>query len=478
VRFFLSRFFICAILIFSTSSYAKDEDDFTLAVAKTVSFVNQQQVDIWPGFSISTIPSIVHFGGQHIYGYNFNPKHPHWEKRIIDTEAVYYLDQDEIGIGNISLSFDFVVDDQHSYVYGYLSDDACTDVRGNIFRFAHERFHLYQDEKFPSSTFPFESYDGFNQIENVQLAYLEAAVMKEYLSTYSQEAIKDYIAIYQYRSRLLNNESKLYEQHKINIEGIATYVGLKSLGLNEKIRNQFLVNNYDHWCSFNKINDCILRRQYYFSGAAIGFVLDKDSDQTWKQDLEKNGICPLVHLIQKYPMSEVEINKRLKMAKIRYHFEKIEKPVEDAINTYQAEIKEKENNYQSFPGIELTTKFACPMSGTRASQKQYFINGHLSLHIGVNIQMACDNNAVTISSRNLPFLYESNQYSEKFKVDPSTRLIINDHEETIEALFKKGKSVLFHDLILENSNTIIRIKNLVGIIQLQDKSLLLKVKKA
>lgn len=455
-------------LLPSSSCLANGEQAFAAAVAKSISYVDQHENDVWPGFRISVTPSMLHFGAQHIYAFNFQPKQFEWEIRIIENVPVYYLEQDKLGIGEITLNYNFTVDGQPAYIFGYIDT---YDQLANLFRFTHERFHVYQFSHFHTNA-DFPHYAGFNSIENVKLAYLEAAALKDYLLTDSKEALQDYLAINHYRSAQLDDQSRQYEAKKIIIEGMASYAGLKSMNMTKQASSKFIADFYDGYCAFDKINDCILRRHYYFTGTVIGLALDEYDHADWKLAVEKQDKSPVELLEKIFPMDESEIQKRVKQAEARADFVYIEANVEKSMNAYQAAIQQQQDAYNAYAGIEANYHFDCGLAGFIKDQQEFFIDGNLFFRVGVDFKGSCDNKSIQITFNHLPFLYETSNYN-KLKLEPSTMLTIDGEQKSLETVLADNKNVAFSNLVLTNANTQIAITNRAGTLRVVDHQLFL-----
>lgn len=313
---------LLCLLCISTAHAGDIEQNYISMTEAAISFVDQNQYVVWPGFHISKTPTILYFSDtQHIYAFRFIPKNPDWQKLIVRNQPIYYLDHDEIGAKEMDdMEFDKKIDEQSSFVIKPFSNVSTKDMTHDVIALAHERFHMYEilESRFSRSSIDYSvhPYIGLNKT-NITLSYLELDILKNYLVTKDENSLKNYIAVHQYRTQLLDQESIAYENAKEILEGMAAYVGFQSVNLNNQDKIQRIMTDptFSAACSSpsdeKKIPDCIEHNRYYFIGPALGYALDNIAPTSWKETVELSGTTPDALLQQYYPMSQDEITQRV-----------------------------------------------------------------------------------------------------------------------------------------------------------------------
>jgi hypothetical protein len=143
--------FIALTSIFSSvesfcyASAPHEELDFVNSIANAIQHANEHP-DVWPGFNISSTPSIVYFSNLHNYAYDFSPININWKQIQRQGKPVYFLEKDEYGINNQPWGYGVLIDNQQSYLFRYMD---ILDLNANRHIFLHERFHMHQLDTFP-----------------------------------------------------------------------------------------------------------------------------------------------------------------------------------------------------------------------------------------------------------------------------------------------------------------------------------------
>ncbi|MEO8402888.1 MAG: hypothetical protein ABI597_14035 [Gammaproteobacteria bacterium] len=486
---------IIPLLFCIPAAYAQDlERDYVLKTAQTITYVDQHQADVWPGFHISATPTILHFDDTgHLYAYDFTPKNSQWQKIIVNDTAINFLAKDEYKLKGETYDFNVPIDDQSSYIVGQPFDENTPqDTTKNMFLFAHERFHMYQvyESKRPQPTRSL--FDGHNQLTNVKLSYLEMKAYDVYLRNKfekAEDALKDAVAVHQYRESLLNKDSLAYEQDFETIEGTAAYVGWKSLNLSDDEYIQRVISwqqtsTCNSMTNLSDIQSCLYNSWFYYTGGAAGRALDqKMTSSSWKTAAEIQG-KPLDSVLQEYyhmSLEEAKIRTEKAMQNSDYSYNQIDQAMDAALNPYLNEMAQQVNAYKLEPGIELQINLGQGYSPEH-SDKSYIINTNLELLTNVSDDSQSDDNTLEIHYKNIPLFYNAislrvipEEYWQKFKISAETKITLDNSNDTAGNYISNNKDLPFHRLIIENSNVVIKLDHVNGRLTTVDGALKLKI---
>jgi len=282
----------------------------------------------------------------------------------------------------------------------------------------------------------------------------------------------------------------LFEEQKENMEGMADYVGWKSMNLDDATYKNNIVRDYNYGdqCMFSKIDTikgCIENWRYYFLGNVMGIALDQLSVANWKEVLEKSGTSVRSQLFKLYPMSDKEIMTRVEQAKVRYHFAEIAEPIKKIMKPYIDEIYQQQKNYQKLSGIELNIDLAsCQETTSEHYTNSYEINTQKQLLSNASINSACRDQSIKMKYSHIPLLYNlsatkllpipSVTTTLIFKISPETVLIIDNHKVIVKNFVDARKRILFHTLNITNAQMDIKIDGVAGVLDGTNGSLKLQ----
>ena len=399
-----------------------EELSFVSKMSETFQYINENPM-LWPEFTISSKPSIIYFANKHNYAFNFLPINPHWIKLQNQVSPVYFLENDEYGINDIAWAYDKMIDHQATYLFKYIASSTILD---NIHVLLHERFHMFQFEKFPEQIYFSGTYTGFTQLENVKLSYLEIAALKNYLIHSDINSLQDYVAINQYRQTLIGTESSRYEAGKENIEGLAEYYAWNGMNLDTKSRNDAMLKSFQDTCTLDNLIKCQIHHRYYFTGAVIGIALDQLSPVIWKEHLMKNKVSVREQLYRLFPMNDEQLMQHIEHAKSYYHYETLIQPIETSIIDYQNKLSEQQEIYDKSTGVVFNLqKTPCNLFGMILTDKTYWINSDYVLNINMTGHSSCQDESILVDYNHLPFCYESNEYKNEFKISTDSQIIVD-----------------------------------------------------
>lgn len=477
----LRRCLPIAIACLSAFSVARAdfEADVTTQLAKTIKYVNQHSADIWPDLTLTDMPTIVYFpnGSDHMYAYHYVPGRQDWKLLNIENLPVYFRDKNDIddnlkyyGI-NIGL-FDkkpAVIFNPTNWFGGTALDNVAEMV---AWRFDTLQYHSHISEA-DWQMYLDSTYDSFNQLENIKLAYLGVDAMKDYLQTNNLDALKDYMAVEQHRLDISNKQSKSYEWARQIITGPRSYVGDKALNLSDKDYAQKVLSNsgYQQICnsiaSPHDIAACMLWVRDEFNNAAIGYALDKVGKEGWKKQIAYQAFPTIgTELAMSLPMDSSEMVQRLNDAKTRYHYDQISMKVDSVMKPYLAEMAELREKDSKTPGVDLKFNDVC--FGLRAiGFGEYLISDRLFMTKNYSYTDTCKNSDKTakdvVTLTNVPVHYQSywdsfgTSFAHQFKISSDTSLIIDGKKQTAGEFVATHEVKEFKSLVIKNSEVDIEV---------------------
>lgn len=464
----------------ATNIYALDKENaYINKVANTINYVNQNQDKVWPGFTMSNTFILQFAGTHHGYAFNFSPINPHWKKSIIDSLPVYALDKDEynleMGCDGCWIGGSTTVDNQLLDFEVFPKDLQDQDVPALVAaRISFEGY--FQKFSAPLWGSIWKPYDGYNQLMNVKLSYLERVVLTSYLNGHqSEDALRDAIAIHQYRSNFLSPISLSYENATQGIFGTVFYVMLKSLNVQA---NAFPSKLIDDGCAPDNItqydspvrtlHQCLWAGHPSFFGAIYGYALDNSSLSTkWKTQLINQLKAPASLLQDYYHLTEKEARDRTlnAMQDARYGYDKIEHDVDAALKPYLEEMAIQQDKYNKLEGLELLFGeiYAAHFTSMDA---EYSINTWQRIYVNAtgsgNLYVPGGGSCI-MGYDHIPLLY-----SDKVKLSPDTKMVIDSLETTMGNFIKYGKTTAFTDLLIKDARFSLDIKGSKGHISVVD----------
>lgn len=466
----LSKKILCLLACLSlvpSLTYA-DNHELSLVAALANSLNRADKSAIWPEFKINSSPIIIYFSNNHHYAYNFFPTNPDWKIQNDSSRTLYYLDHDAYGIDDLPWG-NSMIDGQSSFIFNV---DGIPDPSNNIILHVllHERFHVFQFKNFPTDIYNFDTYNGFNNLENVKLTYIEDLALSDYLTTSSVQALKDFVAINQYRQKMIGTDSAQYEMKKENIEGIADYYGWSMAIPNETERNRTIISTYKNTCDMNHLIKCQIHNRYYFTGNSIAIALDQLTPEIWKEKLVKNKLSIRDQLNQYFAMTDSQIQKRVREAKIYYHYEDITKPIEQAIKNYKDKRDSEFNHYTNSTGVIFNLeRIPCDAYSMISSKDIYYMDSNTQLILDNNGITSCSDESIKINFIKTPYtLQKEHSGEEQVKINPDTKIEYDGKSIYLSELAKVNMSIDFDNLHLQDPALEVTIKNRHGQLKSND----------
>ncbi|MDX1901295.1 MAG: hypothetical protein SFW66_04705 [Gammaproteobacteria bacterium] len=476
-------------LFISSSVFSNEptEKDLINVFADSFNYIESHQADIWPGYNLPGLATIIEYdpsGNEkadishyHLYAFDFKPTNPLWQKMDFKGRLTYYMPQNSIHLSEHEIAN---VDGQP--VLPFLVN-RFFDPTSRVINFNSQKFSYYVAQHFHMKPMITKGTRHFFQNEdNIRLAALEIEAMKAYLQNNDAEALKDMLAIRQYRSRFMSAETKQLETRAEQSMGMSYYVGLKSAHLDQKSENAFIlhdiINNmptvdpHENDFHLDELTNYLEVAIGYDSGAVIGLALDRIGDKQWKMAVEKENASPINLLFKYYPMKKSEITRRVNNASAKYHFKVFASKLKNTLAGNDAGIIALQNKYDNSPGIpvELSLRKSnlySDSSDNLAAAHEYAKTSDTNAYAKLKKSWIFDKLDFHLQYTDIPVVFETskiidmkilpdynfqftNEVTDKFKLSANTHLVIDGVETTLSALIKSNKNLHFHQLRIKN----------------------------
>ncbi|MBI2786913.1 MAG: hypothetical protein HYX60_11690, partial [Legionella longbeachae] len=444
--------------------------DYIERTARQIQYVEQQQV--WPGFHPAATPTIIQMVKQTLtadgidekrtaYAFNFTPSVFLWEK-ITSYDYLYFLaDAKPLELENHADGKYVTVDGQRSYVD--IENEYNISEQENVYnKFMRSRASTYLQNE--STINPVNTqytdivYDGFNQIDLIKLAYLEDAALTQVQqsdASSAEEALRDAVAIQQYRNSILNKDYRVFENANEIITGIPDYITWTSQQLNEedyrKMTQRSGCRPLKSFTGPEEIADCMLLKLPAFSSSVYGHAFEKKQPGlAWKIDVEQQFKSISQMAIDHYNFTDEQARflTETAMNKAVYQYKRINQIINTRMKPYLDSLHMVFNQYQEMQGPELRTDLQLGILLITFSpyipnlfQDIYTVNSHTILLTNINLVpdqtiKLVDDKAVLVFNH-LPFMGihlemnglqvdDAKSYT-GFKLSDEALLILDDH---------------------------------------------------
>lgn len=484
----------CFILITSTAAIASTPQlDFVGRIANRINYAEQHQQAVWPGFHPAMTSTVIQFNMDDeqkksippsAYALNFQPGKLHWEKLTVSNTPVYFLaDSTELQINKIMLR---EIDGSNSY-----ADIEKENFVGNENLFPsviadraaqyliHESSIDQQHAKYLKS-----SYDFFSPTL-LKLLYLEDAALtlsQQADTARAEDALRDAVAIHQYRSHLIPSVAREYENGNEIMNGIPIYIGWTSQQLND---DDYRKMTQRTGCSpLNAIRgafgmiDCMLTNFPVYATSVYGHALDKKADANiWKLKVEKEFVSPWHQLAFDYYKFSDDLAKTITdgaMQKPAYDYKRIAKIVDATMVPYLKSLDVAKTKYINTPGIEFHTPYSFGFSllfinafeDNNVISNMYIADNNTFLFEDINLDDQSSfkaSNQDNLSFKHLPFMSmnvvtkgfefdEDNSYT-SFKLSDNAQLVMDDTTMTASEFVRNKMVKSMHNLTISDQYT-------------------------
>ena len=506
----MKRYLLTLLCLSISTSYALNlEKKLEEKFAKTISYVNNHQNAVWPGFKLDKVPVLSLVDDDlfnptyaHLYAYNFSPKNTDWQHILINKIPAYYLDHDAYDLsgshdGMALIAGTFNIDDQATFVYvSPLNTLVNSHFTYEMEMLVHTLFDAGYNNRY---SYFLTDTTSFNDMQSLKLTYLEHKILRSYLKDEKinkEETLKDALAIEYYYMNKLPSDSVEFHQTFKKVEQVAAYVGIKALSMPEKDILEAAswttcglpaVDNYSTFA-------CDSFEREYLSGIVYGLGLDRVRGSSWKTELMTRGTIEEELLREAYGMKEAELLNRAEgiIADGKYDYAQISENIENVMRPYVDEIKKNEDAYKNQPGIEMQvyapydemSLHALKSTKRNDNENNYFNLSMLrqlvvNAYTEVGVVISKDDHLV-IDLYHTPQVYINRVGSLEFpwflryKIPADATLNIDGKKISATDFVKANKQVSFDSLKIETTNVNTYVKGMKGLLDASNGVLKLK----
>ncbi len=464
---FVLRTFVFTFIVFiafgSISAYSEilssGQTDVTKKVAKIISFFDSPQgKEAWPGFHLSTGPTIIYFGSNPFIAFDFKTSDSSWIQ-VKELEPPAMMSQvDRWNLAHAS-SVSLNIENQLAYIFDFGRPDKINDEE--LGTFLHERFHRFQFETFENLPSHTVFLDHFN-IEQLALTLLENQMLLKSIHDVSMEALKDIICIHTARVQLLKPESLEWERWQQRIEGTADYIETRTFTLLPIIKSTTPLLQVEVQAKklfhYRGLIDSSIKWRHYPVGNILGILLDKLGPQNWKEQVA-HGLGPMDIAGKLVQINPNEFKRRLIEIKDHFNFTLAQNIAETEVGKYQADLKAVDGRYSQDSGAEINflipPQMKCSGGGGR-SERTYFLPDGSTLDLGRGASWRCESKSTNalITLKSVPISYPG--ILSRFKIEQTALMEIDGHHSSI-GMFTEEKSQPFHSLSINGRTAIIEV---------------------
>ena len=333
--------------------------DYVERLAKQMDYIEQQTV--WPGFHPLVTPSVIFFEADFTsektaFAVNFKPGKLPWRQVSNTGHTIHYLsDASMFDINKLFAD----VDGQYSYIANEDLREAIKkeNVKNEFiakraeYYFSHEATLDRKHANDLGATFA-----SFNDMNLVKLYYLEDAALtmaQQADSGLAEDALRDSVAIHQYRNSLMPAPARVYENANEILHGIPVYIGWTSKQLNEE--NYKKMAQRTGCAPLQSLGgalgfaNCIDKNFPAFTSSVYGHALEKKLlGQPWKQEVEKQfkSFSQIAMDYYHFSNEQAGIIAKQAMKKPVYHYDRIEHIVGHVMPAYLQDMQKALNEFQ------------------------------------------------------------------------------------------------------------------------------------
>jgi hypothetical protein len=343
-------FSITLLILSITKAYSFDPSLISEGEMKRLELIadqfHQGQSAIWPTLDWKDSPLIVVFESGRYYAFHLQSQDSEWKTLHIKGMEVQAASHDKWGLNGLHMQAWFEIEGKQAFVYRM---GEVSNPREDVMILAHERFHRHQGEHFVMNQRQGQSQDHLVE-DNLAWSAIEDLLLRDFLQAKTGEKlelIKDFIAVNQMRRDALDEDTLIWENGQLRMEGLADYVSTKAFGGEKALLS---VHPYDE--DQDEFIDDIIKWRHYLAGAAIGYALDFLKALQWKEKVESGeNLADL--LAKQVPLSKDERKTRLINIQKRMNYKKRKKIASSKVESYLKLLEDIESDYLKMEGLPL-----------------------------------------------------------------------------------------------------------------------------
>lgn len=347
----MNKIILSLLVLLFAKAYALDLSQIPEGEIKRLELIADQfqkgHQEVWPTLDWKSSPIIATFESGHYFAFHLNSSDPAWNTLKIKGVEVQAASEDKWGLKGLHMQAWFEIEGKQAFVYRMNGKGEPID---DVIVMAHERFHRHQSEHFTTMERQGASQDHLVE-DNLAWSAIEDELLREFLKAKERdralEAIKDFIAVNQMRRIALDEETVLWENGQLRMEGLADYVASKSFG-----GERALLGMHPDDDTQEEFIDDMIKWRHYLAGAAIGYALDFLKAEDWKEKVQKGENLPDL-LAKQMPLSKEERKMRLIQIQKRLNYKKRRKTASSKVGSYLQQLEDIESDYQKRKGTPL-----------------------------------------------------------------------------------------------------------------------------
>lgn len=448
---------LLALSLVSQSIHANpDLNNFITDVARTIEYVEKNQEAVWPGFRMADMPIVIDMMYEQrpdsLYAFNLQKRELPWQSLKFGNTDVLFLAKNPVKPDLYQYSGKIVkIDSQPSFINAEFREDITTDKNFMDYLTVEKATYYLQNQSkitkdhLNSLT---ANYDGFNDLNNLKLTYLENAALITYLNAKGavrEQALKDAAAIDKYRVSSLSPPFQNFVQANEIFFGLPHFISLQSKNLAE---NDYVFKAHQAGCTplngkidVEAIYNCDLLRAPSFRASVFGYALAEKMTTAWKKTSERE-FKTLGEITQEYYQLSFDQAKTMTEAAMRnptYNYSRISSMVNAEMQPYLNALKSANSNYEKMSGVEfyspwvLLDIFNWP-EAMKMGIQIFPINTNKILRLNLNETGEFDG-FFNVKFTHLPFVFNEFHFKQHDDID-------NDNSWTIFKLQEKSMLVM------------------------------------
>lgn len=408
----------------------------TLQVEALYKEYAQSQARSWPSYEWKQAPLIVRFQSGTIYGAGLDEQEG-WDTRDGAWRTAH---NDSWGVERAPMQPWFPIEGKEGFSYQMsVSKDPLQDV----VILAHERFHRYQTENFASRD-PGMSEDHLN-IEALSWASIEDELYREALISPDRETLRDLAAAITYRRSVLTENSLLWEDHQMRIEGLADYTATKLFDGKERLLKMHPLKERE-----GAFIDEAIQWRHYMSGASLGYALDELQVKEWKERVERGeALVPL--FLESISLNKKELNQRVKNLRRKKREGERIKRMKERVNSYKQEVEHLYQKYEAEQGMPLLLdRPPASISGGGSNEKLLFLPEGGTLGVKDSSKAVTEDGAWKFETKNCSHLFQYPTGHREVKLGGEVEVLVDGNKMEMPSLEDGPKEFLFTRLEIKS----------------------------
>jgi hypothetical protein len=429
--------------------------------------LNDNQDKIWKGYTFAQQPTVLVLPEGTLIAIHLDSANSLWKST---EDHIQISSEDHWNVSKIHMQADFPIDGKNAFLFRLSSSELEKGLRILV----HEKFHVYQRNQFKNLKTVTPYLKDYDNIENLSLAFLENLMLMDYLKSNrtSMDSLKNFLAVYTARQKLLSTKSIEWENEQQKIEGLAEYVSYRALELYKGLPKQEILISLlqDPKHPLNK--DYTVHRRHYGVGAVMAMALDHLQVKEWKQKIE-NDESTLISLLQSsIPVEDAD--ERLKVIKLRYQYDSLYETLQEVSTQFKNYIDSLLHEYNNAKGIVViihppTNK--CMGGGTNMGM--LLVKDNTRLILNDTSTTTTNDNDWSLSLKQMPFHFQHHDGAHEIKESHDLEITIDGQNVLLGSVKDKTP---FQALQWSSDKSTFSSRQYSGVISVQDGNITITYK--